>query len=872
MARFGRQELNFRQIALLSLLSLAVGLVAACGMRFPHWTDGASSLWLATGVSLAALLRSPRRQWPVLVAASVIGTVAASLSAMHETWLLAFSRAGNNALEYCLCAWIVRRRCGPYFDLTNPRHLGWLAGTSSLTSLIKLAGSFTLVNGLKTTPDTLSVAEIISWAPTVIFGVYVLALPILAITSRSEDQTPRLDVWGLMLLLLLAGELALIFGPTAFPGIYIVMPVMMMLGWRNGLLGAGLGTLVTVIITIGLTAADFGIVGQVAGYRAQVRGSYMELFFIVAILSSLPLAIIRARQRATDEKLAEALAAAQHRATQLAASEAAARQAESAALESKVNALQSEAHALQMKERLSSIIETSSDIICTVDREGRFLEISENCAAIWGWPRAAVLGRVFLDFLPLDEQEGARRSYELSRQGRHKGSVQNHYIRPGGKLVPMSWSVTWIEKDQIAHCIGRDMTEYHALEAQAQHAQRLESLGQLTGGIAHDFNNLLQVMLSTSELLAEKLAGDASLQELAEETLSAAWRAADLTGRLLSFARRQTLVAKSTNLRELVSGMSDLLRRTLGLQVEIAISSSEGLANAVVDAAQLENAILNLCINSRDAMPEGGRLTIALTNARLEQEDLRGDEDLVPGEYVSISVSDTGIGIAPDNLLRVFEPFFTTKPVGQGSGVGLSMVFGFAKQSQGCIRISSCVGEGTTVQLYLPAVPVDATASEMTTVRGTIKGGNERILLVEDDAMVRDQIVRQLEFLGYNIATALDGHDALRLINGCDTFDLMITDVMMPGGINGWQLRQKIRDIRPAMPVLFISGFSDDAAEKDRRAVSDFLLLRKRRSDRENWTKASVVHWQPRRSRDLMAQLEGNLPPDLAEYLPTYRC
>ena len=335
LARFGRLELNFRQIALLSLLCLTVCLVAACGMRFPHWTDGTSSLWLATGVSLAALLRSPRRQWPVLVAASVIGTIAASLFAMHETWLLAFSRAGNNALEYCLCAWIVRRRCGPYFDLTDPRHLAWLAATSSLASLLKMAVAFTLLNGLKTTPQTVSLAEVITWAPTVIFGVFVLALPILAITSRSKDQTPRLDVWGLMLLVLLAGELALIFGPTAFPGIYIVMPVMMILGWRNGLLGAGLGALVTVIITIGLTAADFGIVGQVAGYRAQVRGSYMELFFIVAILSSLPLAIIRARQRATDEKLAEALAAAQHRATQLAASEAAARRAEAAALQSK---------------------------------------------------------------------------------------------------------------------------------------------------------------------------------------------------------------------------------------------------------------------------------------------------------------------------------------------------------------------------------------------------------------------------------------------------------------------------------------------------------------------------------------------------------
>jgi PAS domain S-box-containing protein len=511
-------------------------------------------------------------------------------------------------------------------------------------------------------------------------------------------------------------------------------------------------------------------------------------------------------------------AAAELRATQLAASEAAARQAE--------------AQALQAKERLSNIIETSADIICTVDKDGHFLEISENCEAIWGWPRVALLGRTCFDLMLPEEREDARRSYELRTLGQPKNSVQNHYVRPDGKYVPMSWSITWIEKDQISHCIGRNMTEYNALATQAQHAQRLESLGQLTGGIAHDFNNLLQVILSTSELLAEKLEGDASLQPLAEETLSAARRGADLTGRLLSFARRQTLVAKSTDLSVLVSAMSGLLRRTLGPQVEIEISSSERLANAVVDAAQLENAILNLCINSRDAMPEGGRLTIALANARLEMDDLRADEGLAPGEYVSISVRDTGTGIAPDNLPRVFEPFFTTKPVGQGSGLGLSMVFGFARQSEGCIRISSRVGEGTTVTLYLPAAPAGESVGEATITVATI-GGNERILLVEDDAMVRDQIARRLEVLGYGVAAAPDGHEALRLINGGDPFDLVITDVMMPGGLNGWQLGQRIRDIRPRIPVLFISGFSDDANEKDSSADAGFHLLRKPFGQRE---------------------------------------
>jgi CheY-like chemotaxis protein len=213
-------------------------------------------------------------------------------------------------------------------------------------------------------------------------------------------------------------------------------------------------------------------------------------------------------------------------------------------------------------------------------------------------------------------------------------------------------------------------------------------------------------------------------------------------------------------------------------------------------------------------------------------DDLRADEGLAPGEYVSISVRDTGTGIAPDNLPRVFEPFFTTKPVGQGSGLGLSMVFGFARQSEGCIRISSRVGEGTTVTLYLPAAPAGESVGEATITVATI-GGNERILLVEDDAMVRDQIARRLEVLGYGVAAAPDGHEALRLINGGDPFDLVITDVMMPGGLNGWQLGQRIRDIRPRIPVLFISGFSDDANEKDSSADAGFHLLRKPFGQRE---------------------------------------
>lgn len=820
MTRDNDLERIFRRLALPPLVGIAVFLVATCCMQFPHKTNGISTLWLATGVSLAALLRTPRREWPALIAAGIIGTIAASRYSLQEPWLLSLGRGGGNAIEYGLCAWIVRRRCGSYFDITEPRHLLWMAGSSCCTSLLKLAVLFA-IDQIAAPDGAPNLLQITSWAPTSTFGVYVLALPFLAITARDAVREAKLDIGALMLLLILAGELVLIFGPSAFPPIYIVMPVMMLLGWRHGLLGAGLGSLITVVISVGLTEVDVGVVEQFrnAGYSAQLRGSYMEVFFIVAMLSSLPLAIARVRQGVTDDKLIDALAAAKLRAAELAASEAI--------------AVKSQAQALQAKERLSSIIETSADIICTLDKDGQFLEISENCEVIWGWPRSALLGRTCFDIMPHDDQEKARRNYALRTMGRPKRVVQNRFQRPDGKSVPMSWSATWIEKDQICHCVGRDMTEYNALAEQAQHAQRLESLGQLTGGIAHDFNNLLTVILGTSELLAEKLHGTSDLQPLAKISLTAARRGADLTSRLLSFARRQTLIPKSTNLTELVSGMSALLRRTLGQQVEIEFTASKHLANAVIDASQLESAILNLCINSRDAMPNGGRITIALANAHLESTDFRADEELAPGDYISISVRDTGIGIAAQHLPHVFEPFFTTKPVGQGSGLGLSMAFGFARQSHGCIRIHSRVGEGTTVQLYLPAAPMDEVQGDTTTVIIAMIGGTEHILLVEDDVMVRDLIAGQLQSLGYSVVTAFDANDALQRLTEHKSFDLVITDVMMPGGINGWELGQKIRRTRPHIPVLFVTGFSEDAPIMNNIAVADFHLLRKPFGQRE---------------------------------------
>jgi signal transduction histidine kinase/ActR/RegA family two-component response regulator len=363
------------------------------------------------------------------------------------------------------------------------------------------------------------------------------------------------------------------------------------------------------------------------------------------------------------------------------------------------------------------------------------------------------------------------------------------------------------------------------LEAQLRQAQRLEAVGQLIGGVAHDFNNLLTVIIGNSSLLVDELDAEPERRELAATTLSAAERAAELTRRLLAFARRQPLAPRVTDVRELVDGMESLLRRSLGEHIEIELSRSAGLWSAHVDGAQLEGAILNLAINGRDAMPSGGRLSIELSNCDVDFGAAQLLVDVKTGQYLVVTVSDTGTGISPADLEHVFDPFFTTKEVGRGTGLGLSMVFGFVKQSGGHVTIDSELGRGTTVRMYLPRgiAGVDAVEDAAPTV---MTGGRETILLVEDDALVRGYAHDQLVGLGYAVVTATNGQEAIEAVRLRTDIDLLFTDIVMPGGLNGRELADVIRRIRPNLPVLFTSGYSD-AITHDGRLDAGVLLLGK---------------------------------------------
>ena len=357
----------------------------------------------------------------------------------------------------------------------------------------------------------------------------------------------------------------------------------------------------------------------------------------------------------------------------------------------------------------------------------------------------------------------------------------------------------------------RDITDRVRAEERLRDSQRMEAIGQLTGGVAHDFNNLLQVIRGNLELLQRSVDGDARGQARLKNAIFGAERAAQLTRQLLAFARRQPLEPKVVNLSRLVSDMADLLRRTLGEAIEVETVVAGGLWNTIADPAQVESALLNLALNARDAMPRGGRLTVEITNAMLDEAYARNVRDVAPGQYVMLAVTDTGEGMTEAVRTRVFEPFFTTKTEGKGTGLGLSMVYGFVKQSSGHIQIYSEAGQGTTVKIYLPRSRQAETAPQPPPPAEAAIDRGRTILVVEDEEAVREAAVAMLDELGYRCLEAPDAQSALALLEGGAHVDLVFTDVVMPGPLRTREFAQALKALRPELPVLFTSGYTDNA-------------------------------------------------------------
>lgn len=373
----------------------------------------------------------------------------------------------------------------------------------------------------------------------------------------------------------------------------------------------------------------------------------------------------------------------------------------------------------------------------------------------------------------------------------------------------------------------RDITDQIALERQLRASQRMESLGQLTGGIAHDFNNLLTVILGNAELLHEGLEGQPQLLQLAQMVEMAAQSGSKLTQRLLTFARRQPLEPRVVYVNTLVDEMAPLLSRALGQQVHIRAHHQRPQPAALVDPAQLESSLLNLCLNARDAMPAGGVLTIETAAISCDHDEGHPLSDLAPGTYLRLSVSDVGVGIRAEDLERVFEPFFSTKSKGKGTGLGLAMVYGFVRQSRGLVTASSEWGKGSTFHLYLPVADAQMPPEPKERYPAVRSARGEWVLLVEDDLLVRNYVHGQLQELGYRVHAAANGDQALAILRSATPVDLLFTDVMMPDGLSGPELVSEARRIRPDLKVLYTSGYTENALEYHGALEDGVLLLNK---------------------------------------------
>ena len=442
-----------------------------------------------------------------------------------------------------------------------------------------------------------------------------------------------------------------------------------------------------------------------------------------------------------------------------------------------------------------------------------------------------VRGRAIDDLLP---PQSAERIIALYRQVRAAdGPVTTRDLVAGLPDGPRTWeSILAPVKDAqgaTVRLIGsiRDITERVRTEAHLRDSQRMEAIGQLTGGMAHDFNNLLQIVRGNLEMLEPLVGSDERAQRRLRNALHATDRAAQLTRQLLAFARRQPLAPLPINLSRLVGDMSELLRRTLGEGVEVETVIGGGLWNTMADPAQVESAILNLAINARHAMPGGGRLTVEAANASLDAAYVRDLDEIAAGQYVLLAVSDTGLGMDPEVAARAFEPFFSTRRDGEGSGLGLSMVHGFARQSGGHARIYSEVGHGTTVKIYLPRTR-DAVKSAAPAAPAAITGGDQTILVVEDEAPVRAAAVDLLEGLGYRCLEAADAQSALAILREPGrVVDLIFSDVVMPGPVNTRDFAERVAELPKAPPILFNSGYTENAIVHHGRLDDGVALLSK---------------------------------------------
>ena len=472
--------------------------------------------------------------------------------------------------------------------------------------------------------------------------------------------------------------------------------------------------------------------------------------------------------------------------------------------------------------------ETTNDLMGMAGADGFLKSVNPAWTRTLGWTEDELLNRPYYDVIDSADHDATAEVIQQLIEGARINEFVNRICRKDGSQRVVMWNI--VSENGLLHIIGRDITALRQAEEQLRQSQKMEAVGQLTGGLAHDFNNLLTGIAGSLELLQVRVGQGrlTGIDRYIAAAQGASSRAAALTHRLLAFSRQQTLDPKPTDVRFLIQGMEELIRRSVGPSIAIEVATASDLWTALIDPSQLENSLLNLCINAKDAMPAGGRLVIEAHNSRLNIKAAQAC-DLVPGDYLALRVTDTGTGMAPDVVARVFDPFFTTKPIGKGTGLGLSMIYGFARQSGGQVSIRSTVGEGTTMCIYLPRHHGAAdTADEVSDLTGAPRAKHgQTVLVVDDEPAIRTLVAEVLEDLGYSVIEAADGFSGVQVVQSDVRIDLLVTDVGLPGGIDGRQVADAARKARSNLQVLFITGYAEDSIVGERQLEPGMHFMNK---------------------------------------------
>ncbi|MGU3493683.1 PAS domain-containing protein [Xanthobacteraceae bacterium A53D] len=457
----------------------------------------------------------------------------------------------------------------------------------------------------------------------------------------------------------------------------------------------------------------------------------------------------------------------------------------------------------------------SRDLLQVVGPEGLYRAVNPAWTAVLGYTEAELIGRPADSLIHPDDRPGVSEKLAALIRGEAVSDFDCRMCAKDNSQRWINWTAT--PEGDAVYGIGRDVTQRKVLEEQLRQSQKMEAVGQLTGGLAHDFNNMLTGILGSIDMVRRRIAQGrtSDVDRFLEAAMQSGQRAAALTHRLLAFSRRQSLDSRPIDVAQLVASMDELMRRTLGERINLEVDMPPGLWCAVADENQLESAILNLAINARDAMPDGGTLGIRARNVRSGPAELANSERADTSDYVAITVVDTGTGMSPEVRAKAFEPFYTTKPIGQGTGLGLSMIYGFVQQSRGHITIDSTEGAGTAIHIYLPRDTGERATLPTALQALPIQGEGEVVLVVEDDPSVRLLVLQVLHELGYQAVEAADGHEAVPILESSRHFDLMISDVGLPG-LNGRQLAEIARETRPTLPILFMTGYAQEAADQSR--------------------------------------------------------